>query len=490
MRADGFDVAQPTTVAAKASTYAARRETSVGEMGGLDSRVAAEVLLSNTDPATALHSSDVEMLVGELCDRLGINGEERETTLLAARMHDIGKVAVPIEVLEKPGPLNAEEWEIMKEHTVVGERLLRCNPELERTAALVRHSHEHFDGGGYPDGLRGTDIPRGSRIILCADAFHAIRCDRPYRPGRSTARALAVIQRQTGRQFDPEVVEALFDSVALTRAVPSRRRRLPPRLAILLSTMVIGSGAAYAAERGWIPSPIPGIGPDRGGEVETTDAGAQAGATSDVAGEPGTTVEDSGSGSGTETTKDGRGGGGADDPGRGSGSAARGHRAGGTSGGERGGQAAGPGAGGGDAGAGSGSGDGAGGSSAGGSSAGGGSSGAGSTGAGGSPGNSGSAPGQSGSAPGQSGSTPGQSGSTPGQSGSTPADGASPPGQAGTTPGQSGTTPGQSGTAPGQSGTAPGQSGSVPGQSGSAPTSPGNSATAPGQGGSGGNPHS
>ena len=201
-------------------------------------RVASEMLVA-AEPETARHSDDVELLAAELCGRLGIVGHIRETLLLAARLHDIGKVALPKELLTKAGPLDPEDWALIRSHTIVGERILAGVPELAPTARLVRHSHENFDGTGYPDGLLGQEIPLGSRIIFCVDAFHAIRSDRPYSSGRSTEAAFAEIRANSGIQFDPEVVKALGRSIAASRR-PGRRRG-PRRLAVLFGARPIGS---------------------------------------------------------------------------------------------------------------------------------------------------------------------------------------------------------------------------------------------------------
>ncbi len=155
---------------------------------------------------------------------------------------------MPTEILDKPGPLDDDEWEIIREHTVIGERMLRAVPEMGAVANMVRHSHESWDGSGYPDGLAGEEIPLASRIILCADAFHAIRSDRPYRAGRTADEALKEVQASAGRQFDPRVVEAL---VAVARDVRRANRAAlprPRRLAALLAALAVGGGStAYAA---------------------------------------------------------------------------------------------------------------------------------------------------------------------------------------------------------------------------------------------------
>jgi len=139
----------------------------------------------------------------------------------------------------------------MRNHTPVGERILRSVPELADVATIVRHSHEHYDGSGYPDGLAGQQIPLSSRIILCADAYQAIRSNRPYRAGRSAGEALSEIRTHAGRQFDPQVTAALEHA-----ANDARRGRVlsgasltgSRRLAALLLVLSIGSGAAVAAD--------------------------------------------------------------------------------------------------------------------------------------------------------------------------------------------------------------------------------------------------
>ena len=204
--------------------------------------------LEARDRATAAHSEDVVTLCESIGSRLGLTDEQLDRLLAAAQLHDVGKLAMPTEILDKPGPLDDDEWEIIREHTVIGERMLRAVPEMGAVANMVRHSHESWDGSGYPDGLAGEEIPLASRIILCADAFHAIRSDRPYRAGRSADEALKEVQASAGRQFDPRVVEAL---VAVARDVRRANRAAlprPRRLAALLATLAVGgSSTAYAA---------------------------------------------------------------------------------------------------------------------------------------------------------------------------------------------------------------------------------------------------
>lgn len=216
-------------------------------------RIATKVghgILAAKNLDAARHSDDVVVIAGAICDLLEIRGAERQDLLAAARLHDIGKAAVPSEILNKPGPLNEAEWELVRTHTVVGERILASVPELEGIARLVRHSHERWDGGGYPDGLAGEAIPLGSRIISCADAFHAIRTDRPYQAGRLPATALVELRRNAGTQFDPAVVAALDQVVRELRMVPARGHvRRSSRLSALLLMPAIGGRGARSPAR-------------------------------------------------------------------------------------------------------------------------------------------------------------------------------------------------------------------------------------------------
>jgi HD-GYP domain-containing protein (c-di-GMP phosphodiesterase class II) len=127
----------------------------------------------------------------------------------AAELHDVGKVAIPDEILAKPGPLDETEWNFVRRHTVIGERILLAAPALRSVARLVRSSHEHWDGGGYPDGLSGEQIPLGARVVSVCDAFQAMTSERLYRTRVSEAEALAELRRCSGSQFDPAVVRAL-----------------------------------------------------------------------------------------------------------------------------------------------------------------------------------------------------------------------------------------------------------------------------------------
>ena len=173
-------------------------------------RQSADVLLrilSERSPALGVHLDEVTALCDAVAERLGMPDADRSPLLQAASLHDVGKAAIPDEILNKPGPLNDEEWTFMRRHTLIGERILSAAPALSRAAKLVRWSHERFDGEGYPDRLTGRAIPLASRIIAVCDAYDAMVSERPYKPPAEPAAARAELRRCAGQQFDPEVVE-------------------------------------------------------------------------------------------------------------------------------------------------------------------------------------------------------------------------------------------------------------------------------------------
>jgi HD-GYP domain-containing protein (c-di-GMP phosphodiesterase class II) len=161
------------------------------------------------------HVERVSELAGEVAEALGQPAYEVLRVRLAARLHDVGKAAIPAAILEKPGPLDEHEWEFMRRHPLIGERIVLAAPALASTAALIRSSHERIDGQGYPDGLAGDDIPVGSRIIAVCDAFDAMTSDRLYRRSMSIDAALEELKSKAGSQFDPAVVEAFCKATSL-----------------------------------------------------------------------------------------------------------------------------------------------------------------------------------------------------------------------------------------------------------------------------------
>jgi putative nucleotidyltransferase with HDIG domain len=166
------------------------------------------------DSYTANHANEVADLSVRVGERLGVEGVELDRLRYAALLHDVGKIGIPVEILRKPGPLNAEERARMDEHTAIGARMLERVPFLAPVAPLVRSAHERHDGRGYPDGLAGDEIPRGAMVIATCDAFHAMTSDRPYRAAMSLADAEAELRANSGGQFEPTVVTALLAELA------------------------------------------------------------------------------------------------------------------------------------------------------------------------------------------------------------------------------------------------------------------------------------
>ena len=198
---------------------AASAEPSRGAIGAL------ALALTERDRATGEHCEHVVGLAGAVARRLGLDAEDIERIAAAALLHDIGKLAVPDHILHKPGPLDADEHRRMREHPVVGERILRAVPGMGPVARIVRHANERVDGSGYPDGLHGDDIPFGSRVVLVCDAYHAMISERPWRAALSHDAAVAELAAGAGTQFDARVVDALLGYLADRMPVDYAARR-------------------------------------------------------------------------------------------------------------------------------------------------------------------------------------------------------------------------------------------------------------------------
>jgi HD-GYP domain-containing protein (c-di-GMP phosphodiesterase class II) len=162
------------------------------------------------DTYTGAHSRDVVSLVLDVCEELGLDAHERRNAELTALLHDVGKIKVPAEIINKPGPLTPEERAIVETHTVEGQRMLeRVGGLLGEVGSLVRSCHERYDGRGYPDGLAGDEVPLVARIVCCCDAYSAMTTDRPYRAALAPEEAQAELERHARSQFDPSVVAVL-----------------------------------------------------------------------------------------------------------------------------------------------------------------------------------------------------------------------------------------------------------------------------------------
>ena len=190
--------------------------------------------LTERDSELGEHLDGVADLVVPTARRLGVPDNEIEAARQTALLHDVGKVAVPDAIINKPGALTRAEWQFIERHTLIGERIISAAPALTAVGKLVRHTHERWDGTGYPDGIAGDAIPLISRIVSVCDAFDAITSARSYRQPRSEAEALVEVGRSSGSQFDPAVVEAFASVIAdrpAPRALTAARRMPAPRFA-------------------------------------------------------------------------------------------------------------------------------------------------------------------------------------------------------------------------------------------------------------------
>ncbi len=198
--------------------------------------------LEARDTYTRNHSDNVMHYSVAIAEHMGMDDETVNVIRRAAMIHDIGKIGVPDDILGKPGKLTAEERRIMEQHPMIGVRILDQMRLLERELPIIRHHHERWDGKGYPDGLHGTAIPQGARILAVADTFDAITSERVYRTARTVQEALAILSEESGRQFEPQAVEAMLEWVdARRRALPAQDALTPEHL---LAGMVAGTAAA------------------------------------------------------------------------------------------------------------------------------------------------------------------------------------------------------------------------------------------------------
>lgn len=167
--------------------------------------------LRNKDPYTALHSMKVETYAGIIAERLGLAEDDIEIIRTAAALHDIGKLGIPSSILTKPGPLTPDEFEVMKQHSVIGAAILQPVRFLGCLVPLVLHHHEWYDGSGYPLGLEGEEIPFGARIIQVADCIDAMASPRSYKRGFSIGRTISKLEQGSGVQFDPQIAATALD---------------------------------------------------------------------------------------------------------------------------------------------------------------------------------------------------------------------------------------------------------------------------------------
>jgi len=180
--------------------------------------VLADVLasvLEARDGSVHGHCDRLTDLASKLGERMGLDRRGLETVSLGALLHDIGKIGIPDSILLKPGPLDPQEWGLMRSHTEIGDRLLAPFPELEQVRKVVRHHHERWDGDGYPDGLSGIDIPLAARIVSVADAIEAMSVRRPYRDPLMPAVIVAQLEEGRGKQWDPTAVDCALELILM-----------------------------------------------------------------------------------------------------------------------------------------------------------------------------------------------------------------------------------------------------------------------------------
>ena len=227
-RGDGFEVGCSEGVvhlgfeavdAATAMQLADRRlyGTKAGRASTIVTQQTHDVLMQvllEREPELREHHAGVANMAREVARELGLEGEQLDEAVRAAELHDIGKMAIPDEILNKPARLTDEEYEFMKQHTLIGERMLAAAPAMGGVAQIVRASHERWDGQGYPDGLAGEEIPLAARIVAVCDSFDAMTTQRPYNEPRTPEDGIAELRRCAGAQFDADVVEAFATVMA------------------------------------------------------------------------------------------------------------------------------------------------------------------------------------------------------------------------------------------------------------------------------------
>jgi HD-GYP domain-containing protein (c-di-GMP phosphodiesterase class II) len=205
-------------------------------------------VLEDDDEYTGRHTEDVVGLSVLVAEHMRLDEDVRQAAELGALLHDIGKIAIPDEIINKPGPLDADEWVVMKTHTIEGQRMLdQVGGLLGDVGVVVRASHERWDGGGYPDGLAGAAIPLAARIVSACDAYNAMTTDRSYRKALPLEVASRELRANAGTQFDPDVVDALLAVVGA------------PAEPLAWETVLAPSPAGVA------PAPVPSRPPARSG---------------------------------------------------------------------------------------------------------------------------------------------------------------------------------------------------------------------------------
>jgi HD-GYP domain-containing protein (c-di-GMP phosphodiesterase class II) len=204
------------------SKYTETRDLFFGSVSALSQAIDAK------DGFTRGHADRVSRIAGAIAREMGLPERAIEQIELAGLLHDIGKIGVEDRILMKPARLDADETELMRRHPIYGASILEPSAALRPLVPLVLHHHENFDGSGYPENLKGEEIPQGSRIIIVADAYEAMTSDRIYRKAIGHERALDQLNKYKGAQFDPSVVRALESAIAKHGSETFEVSELPP----------------------------------------------------------------------------------------------------------------------------------------------------------------------------------------------------------------------------------------------------------------------
>lgn len=208
-----MDIAEYLSAASGQKEGKLREGVGALRVDGATSVGALLAVLKARDCYTEEHSRVVVGLSTAVAYEMGLSEEEVNIVRQAALLHDIGKMGVPDSILKEPGPLDDAKWRVMREHPVIGERIVSSIDELVHLAPIIRAHHERWDGKGYPDGLSGEQIPLSSRIISACDAYHAMISERPYRRAMSVLAAFEELRKNAGMQFCPYTIWALLDVI-------------------------------------------------------------------------------------------------------------------------------------------------------------------------------------------------------------------------------------------------------------------------------------
>lgn len=195
-----------------------------------DTICALAAALHQRDGYTGDHDDRVASLCERVGMRMGLSGDKLRDLRFGGILHDVGKIGVPDQILQKDRPLEDDEWAIVKQHTIFGEQIIRPVTFLNGASRIVRSCHEHWDGSGYPDSLYGDDIPLESRIVLACDAYDAITTDRTYQSARTSEEAIAILHEMANVHFDPQVVDALVMEIRNMQEEEKGRHKADPIL--------------------------------------------------------------------------------------------------------------------------------------------------------------------------------------------------------------------------------------------------------------------